>query len=233
MYRKYDIGTIWSSNKYGDFEIVDIISQNRFKVKFILTGFEKDISRSCLAAGEIRDPYYPIYYGVGCLGNINVKSYKKELNLWRFMLSRCYDKNSDNYCLYGDKGIKVCKEWLCFKNFVKDIPEIKGYDREKFQAGELELDKDMSYVGHGSKEYSLNTCEFLPYRVNFSEMLARRKLHTSSRYVGVTKLKDGKWQVTFCGKHKNIYVGRFSTEKEAHEAYENFKKNYREGVEYD
>lgn len=65
MYRKYDIGTVWSSNKYGDFEIVDIVSKNRFRVKFILTGFEKDISRSCLAAGEIRDPYYPIYYGVG------------------------------------------------------------------------------------------------------------------------------------------------------------------------
>lgn len=35
MYRKYDIGTVWSSNKYGDFEIVDIVSKNRFRVKFI------------------------------------------------------------------------------------------------------------------------------------------------------------------------------------------------------
>lgn len=229
MNRKYDIGTIWESNKYGKFEIIDIISMNRFRVKFILTGFEKDISRSCLAKGEIRDPYYPIYYGVGCLGDIKIQDYKKELYVWRFMISRCYDENSSGYCLYGQKGITVCKDWLCFEKFLKDIPLIRGYDKNKFLNGELELDKDMSYIGNGSKEYSLKTCQFLPYKINFAEMLARRKLNTSSRYIGVTKLKDGKWQVTYCTPHKNIYVGRFPSEKEAHEAYEEFKKNYKKG----
>lgn len=226
MSRKYEIGTILQSNKYGKFKIIDIISHNRFKIKFILTGFEKEISRACMTYGEVRDPYYPIYYGVGCLGDIKAKDYKKELYLWRGMIYRCYDKNNKNYWLYGGNGITVCKDWLCFEKFLKDIPLIKGYDKDKFFNNELELDKDMSYIGNGFKEYSLKTCVFLPYKINFSEMLARRKLHTSSRYVGVTKLKDDKWQVTYCAPHKNIYVGRFSTEKEAHEAYEKFKKEY-------
>lgn len=149
MSRKYDISTIWESNKYGKFEIIDIISMNRFRVKFILTG---------LAKGEIRDPYYPIYYGVGCLGNIKIQNYKKELYVWRFMINRCYNQNSSSYHLYGQKGITVCKDWLCFEKFLKDIPSIKGYDKNKFLNGELELDKDMSYIGDGRKEYSLKTC---------------------------------------------------------------------------
>lgn len=230
MYKKYYVGTILDSNKYGKFEIVEIISSGRFKIKFLLTGFEKEISRSCMTKGEVRDPYYPIYYGVGCLGQVKAEDHKKELYIWRAMLYRCYDKNHSSYCLYGGKGVTLCKRWLCFENFLEDIPLIKGYDYKKFKNGELELDKDMSYVGIGNKEYSLQTCEFLPSKINFAEMLARRKLNTSSRYVGVTKLKDGKWQVTYCAPHgRNIYLGRFSTEKAAHEAYENFKENYKNG----
>ena len=82
------------------------------------------------------------------------------------------------------------------------------------------------YFGENIKEYSLNTCVFLPKRINFDEMLARRKLITSSRYVGVSKLKDGKWQVTYVHNGKNIYGGRFKTEKEAHAAYEALKRQY-------
>lgn len=226
--KKYFVGTILDSNQYGKFEIVEIISLNRFRIRFLLTGFEREISRSCMTHGEIRDPYYPIYFGVACLGQVRSDDHRKELFLWRAMIYRCYDKDNDCYYLYGGKGVTVCKRWLCFENFLVDIPLIKGYDQEKFQNGEIELDKDMSYVGDGNKEYSLQTCEFLPYRINFSEMLARRKLTTSSRYVGVTKLKDGKWQATYCAPHnQHIHVGRFSTEKEAHEAYEKFKENYK------
>lgn len=224
---KYVPGVVFKSNKYGDFEIVERYSTTRFRVRFLLTGYEKDICRSCMTRGEIRDPYYPIYYGVACQGDVKKDKNIKEFNVWRFMIQRCYDTKYKGYKLYGEKGVTVCKRWLCFENFLNDIPLIKGYDKEKFLKDELELDKDMSYQFSGNKEYSLRTCEFLPYKVNFSEMLARRKLTTSSRYVGVTKLKDGKWQVTYCAPHKNIYVGRYKTEKEAHEAYEKFKKQYR------
>ena len=42
---------------------------------------------------------------------------------------------------------------------------------------------------------------------------------TSSKYIGVTKLKDGKWQASISYKSKNIYIGRYNTEVEAHQAY--------------
>lgn len=43
----------------------------------------------------------------------NTKIWKK----WVSIINRCYDKNQDNYYLYGGRGIKVCDEWK--SNFVK------------------------------------------------------------------------------------------------------------------
>lgn len=225
---KIKVGDIRKSNKYGDYEIIKRYNTQKYRVRFLLTNYEKDICASCVIYGEIRDPYYPIYYGVACQGNIKKANHKKEFNLWKFMIERCYNKNHKGYKLYGEKGIRVCDRWLCFEYFYKDIPNIKGYNEQKFLKGEIQLDKDMSYIGSNNKIYSIETCIFLPNRINFDEMLGRRKLTTTSRYVGVTRLKDGKWQVTYVHNSKNIYGGRYETEYEAHLAYEKLKEKYNE-----
>lgn len=228
MNKKYTIGSILSSNKYGDFEIIHMYKQHvRYRIKFLLTGYEKDISYTCISTGEVRDPYYPIYYNVACFGEIDIKENRKAVNVWRFMIERCYNVKHDSYHLYGGNGVTVSERWLCCENFIKDLPKIKGYDEKLFNDGKLQLDKDIeNYInGKENKEYSLANCRFVSKKVNHQEMLARRKQSTSSRYVGVTKLKkDGKWQASISYKGKNIYIGRFSTEKEAHIAYENKKK---------
>ena len=33
-------------------------------------------------------------------------------NIWKEMRDRCYNKKSSGYYLYGDRGIKICDEWL-------------------------------------------------------------------------------------------------------------------------
>lgn len=226
MNKKYEIGTVLSSERYGDFQIIKIYDLNHFRIKFIKTGYEKDISRYGITTKKIRDPYFPVYCGVACLGEIKLNGKEKYLSIWRFMIYRCYDPNHDNYKLYGGKGITVCNRWLCFQFFYEDVPQIRGFNEEKFNNGLIVLDKDLNYFGDGNKQYSLKSCIFISKRVNFDEMLARRKLSTSSRYVGVTKLKDGKWQVTLCTKNGNIYLGRYSSEYEAHKKYEEEKKKY-------
>ena len=41
-------------------------------------------------------------------------------NMWRNMIRRCCDKNSDRYYTYGARGIDVCEEWKNdFHSFVK------------------------------------------------------------------------------------------------------------------
>lgn len=187
-------------------------------MQFIKTGYETDISYSCMIHGEIRDPYFPIYFQVGSLGKISVKEYLKEISLWRGMISRCYNINDDNYIYYGEKGVTVCDRWLCCETFVEDIPLIKGYNKDLFLQGQLELDKDIKNSGM-LKQYNLTNCQFVSRRVNHNEMMLRKKPHTSSKYVGVTRLKDGKWQASISYQSKNLYIGRYNTEIEAHLAY--------------
>ena len=40
---------------------------------------------------------------------------------WRSMMTRCYNKNSNRFYLYGAVGIKVCDRWHDFKNFLDDM----------------------------------------------------------------------------------------------------------------
>lgn len=42
---------------------------------------------------------------------------------WRGMKERCSNPNHNEYHLYGGRGIRVCKRWNKFKNFLKDMGE--------------------------------------------------------------------------------------------------------------
>lgn len=47
--------------------------------------------------------------------------------IWKNMKNRCTNKNSDDYYLYGGRGISICDEWLNnFENF-KDWSISNGY----------------------------------------------------------------------------------------------------------
>lgn len=40
---------------------------------------------------------------------------------WGGMIQRCTNPNNPQYSNYGGRGIKVCKRWLKFENFFKDM----------------------------------------------------------------------------------------------------------------
>lgn len=155
---------------------------------------------------------------MGCLGLISVSKYQKEISLWRGVIDRCYNLSSPNYVYYGALGITVCDEWLCCEKFINDIPFVHGYDLNLFQQGLLELDKDISN-GNNNAQYNLENCQFVSRQTNHNEMMRRRKQRTSSKYTGVTKLNDGKWQCSVSHHSKNVYVGRYDTEEQARDAY--------------
>src|SRR3990167_1820018 len=55
-----------------------------------------------------------------------------EYHSWMAMKSRCLDKNSGVYALYGGRGIKVCDRWRTYINFKSDMgpkPEGTSLDR--------------------------------------------------------------------------------------------------------
>ena len=51
-----------------------------------------------------------------------------------------------------------------------------------------------------------------------------KKRVNASSFIGVSRAKGGKWRAVKTFKGKSYYLGTFSTEKEAHRAFLNFKK---------
>lgn len=45
----------------------------------------------------------------------------KEYGPWRAMHRRCYDPDNTSYQWYGAKGIKVCRRWHKYENFLADM----------------------------------------------------------------------------------------------------------------
>lgn len=50
----------------------------------------------------------------GCVNNFGThkKTGHRIHNIWLSMKDRCYNKNSKDYCNYGERGISICDEWL-------------------------------------------------------------------------------------------------------------------------
>lgn len=44
-----------------------------------------------------------------------------EYRAWKGLRARCNNKNNARYGLYGGRGIKVCKRWNHFVNFIEDM----------------------------------------------------------------------------------------------------------------
>lgn len=77
---------------------------------------------------------------IGYRGNINYSLFKKEYNLWKNMLYRCYWGNSNIYPYYGAIGITVDPKWHCFELFLYDIVAMNNYDTFKKSNNVYELD---------------------------------------------------------------------------------------------
>ncbi len=57
-------------------------------------------------------------HGHSCFGRVS-----GTYGSWRGMVCRCSNKNTKAWWSYGHVGIRVCKRWLKFENFLKDMGE--------------------------------------------------------------------------------------------------------------
>lgn len=168
---KYDIliGKIFENNDGLQFKIIKRVktSKNRpyFQIKFLKTGYITNSSEKSILSKSIKDHLNPSKYGVGYFENSNSKIYnKKAYKKWDAMLSRCYNKNNVQYKNYGGNGCFVCDRWHSFKNFVEDLPNIDGWNQNKFEKGLLQLDKDIKIKGN--KIYSKENCSLVTQKEN-------------------------------------------------------------------
>jgi hypothetical protein len=54
-------------------------------------------------------------------GEAKTSDVTPEYSAWRNMLQRCRNKKCKVYKYYGGRGIRVCRRWYKFKNFIKDM----------------------------------------------------------------------------------------------------------------
>lgn len=132
--------------------------------------------------------------------------------VWLTMLSRCYSKKfltkRSTYL-----GCTVCKEWLLFSNF-KLWMQTQDWQNKQ-------LDKDLRIPGN--KVYSKDTCMFVTPEVNnlFNSCTSKRGKYL----IGVcwdSKVKKYRSQCRVDGKE--VYLGIFNTEQEAHNIYYEYKR---------
>lgn len=121
---------------------------------------------------------------------------------WRSMRDRCNRKNVSGYARYGGLGIKVCKRWEKFSNFLKDMGERPdGHTLDRID---------------NTKNYSKSNCRW----ANSIEQAhnRRKKPGCASKYIGVVREKK-KWGAKIRIEGKHVWLGTFNTQIEAAAAY--------------
>lgn len=206
------VGKIMTNNHGETYEVVvyegrNMRNQHTYAVRFLKSGWIKeDVLLSNMRKGSVRDRYAPTVFGVGCLGNAKKSENKHAYNIWTHMLERCYCTDSDNYRWYGAKGVKVCDDWLCFENFIKDIPTLPGYNKQLFDSGSIKLDKDL-LSNACLRIYSPETCQFVTHAENMDEAFTRYNREKSRK---IAVFPDGRQELVsnlskFCKAHGLCY----------------------------
>ena len=129
---------------------------------------------------------------------------KRTYNLWYGMLRRCYDEEQQERSRgksYSE--CTVCKRWLTYSNFAKDITLLFGYEYWLNDEGYC-LDKDTIFPGN--KVYSRETCCFIPQTENIRDIHRRNPQNIERLH----ELQKTKYTLT-----KDDEVLFFNSEKEA------------------
>lgn len=182
MSRKINrVGERFVNNSGCEFEIIEYNKYTDLWIKFLdKHGAKVHTTYNNCLKGKVKNPYSPSVNGVGYLGLTKDGEKPKasvdgmdsrEYKVWHSMLDRCYSNK------YLEKqpsyiGCEVCERWLCFANFLEDLPLIEGYEYWLAHPNErVALDKDIK--GNDSKIYCLENCRFVSISENSYEVLDR------------------------------------------------------------
>lgn len=165
------INEIYDTNNFGKYIVLskEGIDKNRrflFKIRFLETGYETIVTSNQIYKKEIKDYLFKNCCGIGYLEKPYCYFKNKEIygtlsEVWRNILSRCYNKNCINYNIYGGNGATVSERWHSFWNFYNDAQYLFGWNEDLFLEGKIQLDKDTKQLFKENKIYSTDTCIWL------------------------------------------------------------------------
>jgi len=152
-------------------------------VQFTETGYTRKANIDNVRVGKVRDVYSISVYGAGYYGEFEkVHYWKQAKQLWQNMLKRCYcEKDPRGYRKWGTK---VDKRWLCFSNFLCDLPSLEDFDKwligQQSGKNKYNLDKDLKISGNNV--YCREACSFVEDSINKSAG-AKTKLENYHRTI--------------------------------------------------
>lgn len=133
----------------------------------------------------------------------HVRTYKA----WENMKTRCLNPKHKSYFRYGGSGIKICDEWLLYKNFLADMGEVPdGFSLDRID---------------GTKGYCKENCRWADIATqNQNRPNRKRGGKSMSKYRGVTKVFDLWYGYYCCGDGKMVYLHGEENEEDAAWGYD-------------
>ncbi len=220
MRNKELVGKLFKTTDSGYLVITKYENNRSVCVKFIDTGYITNTELVQIKKGNVKDRLLPSVYGVGILGDaptFNECGKKlKACNLWYNLLRRCYS-------VADMEKRPTYKDCYVSDNF-KYYPYFKDWAEKQvgFNNDGWHLDKDI--LIKGNKLYSEDTCCFVPQEIN---VLFTKRNKLRGDYLIGTWCSNGRFVSCLCktGEKRN-YLGTFSTEIEAFNAYKQAKEAY-------
>ena len=131
--------------------------------------------------------------------------------VWQHIIQRCNNSKDANYPNYGGRGITVCKRWLKFENFFKDMGENpEGLTIER-KNNELGYFKDNCC-------WDTYTAQRRNQRINSRNKTGINGVHFNKR--------DKRYCVQIGVNHKIHHIGHFTTLEQATEARQQAEQKY-------
>jgi hypothetical protein len=96
---------------------------------------------------------------------------------WVNMRNRCYNPKNNRYSTYGARGIKVCKRWLIFENFRKDM-------FNTWRSG-LQIDRI-----NNNKDYTPSNCRWTTPKQNSRDRTNTRKVYYQGKNIPLVELAE-------------------------------------------
>ena len=133
------------------------------------------------------------------------KTKTKEHISWVHMRQRCNNPNTVGWENYGGRGITICERWSDFSLFLEDmgVAPSTNHTLDRIDVNE---------------HYTPENCRWADKSVQARN--TRGKKSRQSKYKGLTKAKSGKWVARINVDGKSRYLGVFSSEEDAAQAYQ-------------